>query len=291
MSFHERRSYQSLDGSVLNKRDAYRSGMRGGSPVGDTRGLRGGWARFQSHRYAEPAPDLAPFVAHYWYVTWDLRGEAPYRQLIVPNPTVQLSFPHGTTPAVHGVPRTHGFKVLSDAGRVFGIAFRPGCFQPFLRRSVSTISGRWVPAREVFGPDVPARAMAEAADQEEMAAVVERFLRAHLPDRDPTAEWVASVVARVAAEPDVARVDVLADRTGTSVRRLQRLFAEYVGIGPKWVIRRYRLHEVTERLAAGVDVDWARLAAELGYADQAHLCRDFTAIIGEPPTRYAERYP
>jgi AraC-like DNA-binding protein len=50
------------------------------------------------------------------------------------------------------------------------------------------------------------------------------------------------------------------------------------------------LHEVTERLAAGCTVDWARLAAELGYADQAHLSRDFTALVGEPPTRYAERY-
>jgi AraC-like DNA-binding protein len=68
------------------------------------------------------------------------------------------------------------------------------------------------------------------------------------------------------------------------------LFAEYVGIGPKWVIRRYRLHEVTERLAAGGRVDWAALAADLGYADQAHLVRDFKQMFGEPPTRYAARY-
>jgi len=74
------------------------------------------------------------------------------------------------------------------------------------------------------------------------------------------------------------------------VRGLQRLFAEYVGIGPKWVIRRYRLREITERLAAGGPVDWAGLAAELGYADQAHLVRDFRAMVGETPTWYAQRY-
>lgn len=67
-------------------------------------------------------------------------------------------------------------------------------------------------------------------------------------------------------------------------------FAEHVGIGPKWVIRRYRLHEVTERMAAGADLDWAALAAELGYADQAHLARDFKALFGEPLTHYAERW-
>jgi AraC-like DNA-binding protein len=57
------------------------------------------------------------------------------------------------------------------------------------------------------------------------------------------------------------------------------------------VIRRYRLHEVTERMAAGGPVDWAGLAVELGYADQAHLVRDFTDLFGEPPTYYARRYP
>lgn len=56
------------------------------------------------------------------------------------------------------------------------------------------------------------------------------------------------------------------------------------------MIRRYRLHEVTERLAAGSAVRWAELAAELGYADQSHLSRDFTALFGEPPGWYARRY-
>lgn len=94
----------------------------------------------------------------------------------------------------------------------------------------------------------------------------------------------------VAADPRIARVDDLAARCESSVRRVQRLFAEYVGVSPKWVIRRYRLHEVTERMAAGSRIDWAGLAAELGYADQAHLARDFTSVFGEPPTHYAARY-
>jgi AraC-like DNA-binding protein len=98
----------------------------------------------------------------------------------------------------------------------------------------------------------------------------------------------ADIVARIAANPHVTQVRALAYDLG--VRALQRLFADYVGISPKWVIRRYRLHEVTERLAHGGFIDWAELAAELGYADQAHLTRDFKDIFGESPTRYAERY-
>jgi AraC-like DNA-binding protein len=56
------------------------------------------------------------------------------------------------------------------------------------------------------------------------------------------------------------------------------------------VIHRYRLREVTGRMEAGGRIDWAALAADLGYADQPHFVRDFTAMFGETPTRYAERY-
>ncbi|HEX4657931.1 MAG TPA: AraC family transcriptional regulator [Streptosporangiaceae bacterium] len=82
-------------------------------------------------------------------------------------------------------------------------------------------------------------------------------------------------------------VEQLAAVTGLPVRRLQRLFAEYVGVGPKWVMRRARLHEAAERADRGLDVAWAELASDLGYADQAHLTREFTAMIGVPPGRYA----
>jgi AraC-like DNA-binding protein len=45
------------------------------------------------------------------------------------------------------------------------------------------------------------------------------------------------------------------------------------------------------RVAAGQAQHRARIAAESGYADQAHFTRDFTAPTGESPTRSAERYP
>ena len=43
-------------------------------------------------------------------------------------------------------------------------------------------------------------------------------------------------------------------------------------------------------MAAGGAIDWAALAADLGYADQGHFIRDFTSMFGEPPTWYAQRY-
>ena len=241
------------------------------------RELRGAWSRYQRHAYHEPSPALAPWVEQYWEAHWDYAE--PYRQKIVPFPNVHLSFGGGRAD-VNGVVSGFRIKVLEGADHVFGVQFRAGCFRPFLGASVSTITDRVVPAAEVFG-DVP-----DPVDRD----TVETFLLAHLPEPDPRTSQAADAVARIAADPALTRVETVADELGVSVRGLQRLFAEHVGIGPKWVIRRYRLREVTERMAAGGEIDWAALAADLGYADQGHFIRDFKSMFGEPPTWYAERY-
>lgn len=241
----------------------------------DVRELHGAWSRYQRHGYHDPAPELAPWVERYWEARWDYAE--PYRQKIVPYPNVHLSFGDGRAD-VNGVCSGFQIKVLEGRDHVFGVAFRPGCF---LGASVSTITDRVIPAAEVFGAGLPT-----TLD----VPTVEAFLLDHLPEPDARTEEAAAAVALIAADKAVTRVETLADALGVSVRGLQRLFAEYVGIGPKWVIRRYRLHEVTSRMAEGGEIDWAALAADLGYADQGHFIRDFRNMFGEPPTWYAERY-
>jgi AraC-like DNA-binding protein len=104
---------------------------------------------------------------------------------------------------------------------------------------------------------------------------------------------VAELAELITRDQSLCRVAQLAEVSGLTERRLQRMFADYVGVSPKWVMRRARLHEAALRAEAGgsAAVNWAALAAELGYSDQAHLTRDFTATIGVPPTRYAAGEP
>jgi transcriptional regulator GlxA family with amidase domain len=81
----------------------------------------------------------------------------------------------------------------------------------------------------------------------------------------------------------------LARHAGLSQRSLQRLFERYLGLGPKWIICRARVQEAADRVAAGQPVDWAALAVDLGYHDQAHLIHEFKAQVGFTPAVYAER--
>jgi AraC-like DNA-binding protein len=234
-----------------------------------------------------PAPPLAPFVEFHWHVRWDLRGQPPYDQKVLSHPNVHLVFEE-TGAALYGVDRGLFVRRLEGEGQVLGVKFRPGGFRPFWGRPVQGLSDQVVPAEQVFGAAVEEtnRRLLALAEPAAMAALAEAFLLPRLPAPDPQATEVAAMVETAGSDHDLVRVEQLADRCGVSVRTLQRLFAEYVGASPKWVLRRARLHEAAQRAGSG-SVDWPALAADLGYADQSHLTRDFTAVVGLPPTRYA----
>jgi transcriptional regulator GlxA family with amidase domain len=98
---------------------------------------------------------------------------------------------------------------------------------------------------------------------------------------------LAALVERAEADTTLVRAEQLADLAGVSLRTLQRRFHAYVGIGPKWVVQRFRLLDVTAAAHGQDDVDWAGLAARHGYTDQSHLIRAFTQLVGHPPATYA----
>ncbi len=246
--------------------------------------------RFTLSRYPPPG-DLAPFLDFCWLVRWDLRGQPPHEQAILPYPNVNLGF-EADGAGVFGVDRSIFTRRLAGQGKALGLRFRPGGFRPFYGQPVATLTDRVVPAREVLGPPADtawAAVMADGADDAAMVAAAERLLRAADPVPDPVAAEVAGMVDRITADAGLRRVAALAGALGLPERRLQRLFADYVGVSPKWVMRRARLHEAASAAAAGEPVDWALLARDLGYADQAHLTRDFTATLGLSPARYAAR--
>jgi AraC-like DNA-binding protein len=246
-------------------------------------------SRFTLARH-EPPADLATFVDFFWVVRWDLRGEPPHEQAILPHPNVNLAF-EADGAGVYGVDTRVFTRRLSGAGKALGVRFRPGGFRPFYRAPIAALTDRVVPGGEIFGPTAGLAndGVMNAAGDDAMTDRAAELLRGAHPAPDPVAAEVARIVARIAVDPELRRVAQLADACGMPERRLQRMFADYVGVSPKWVMRRARLHEAALRAEAGGDVGWAALAADLGYADQAHLTRDFTATLGVPPARYAAR--
>ena len=174
-------------------------------------------------------------------------------------------------------------------------------FIPSNCSAVSALQDRSVTAESVFGKEGGALAAElvrldrwaleedgrDSAADEQMMDLLDRFLLARVPNPDPRAELAITIAGAIATDQSLLRVEQVAARYGLTVRGLQRLFSEYVGTTPKWVIKRYRMHEAIERLQEGSPEAWTRFALELGYFDQAHFIREFRAITGRSPGKYA----
>lgn len=269
--------------------------------VGQARGMlrRGLKAGKMRHSRRRPAADLTPWIAHYWMIHWDLRGCPPYVAESLPHPNVHLIFENQTA-TIAGV-QTHKFsRVIEGEGRVFGVKFRPGGFRPFYKFPMSQLAGRTIPASRAFARDkdedkdkdkdkdleVFEQIALSSRKENEKVAAANAFFHARMPVADPAIAVAGELVDVILQEPEIKTVDDLARRAGMSQRSLQRLFSEYVGATPKWVIRRYRLHELIEQFNSGAKLDWAQLALDLGYFDQAHLINDFKSIVGLTPVEY-----
>ncbi len=225
---------------------------------------------FRLERYL-PEPDLAHVLEHFWLVEWNLPDGVTHVQRTLPSPCIHLVFDHGRT-ALFGV-MTGSFEyTLRGSGRVLGVRFRPGAFRAFLGKPVQAITDQTL---QLSAPD-------DAA----MVALASDLIRHALPPADAQVARIEQILNIVSDTPGLTRVEELAERAQLSVRRLQILFKEYVGINPKWVIRRNRLLDAADQLASGTEVNLSELALALGYYDQAHFTSDFEHLVGKPPAQY-----
>jgi AraC-like DNA-binding protein len=241
------------------------------------------------HVRRRPPRDLAPWIDSYWMVNWDL--PQPYLQETLPHPNVHFVFEDGKC-VISGISTKRFSRVLEGKGGVFGIKFRPGGFRPFIKGPVAELLNRVVPARRVFGGDavvLQTTLVSLSWKAAKMIQACNEFLRARLPGQDQNIEIADKTVRLIVEEREIRTVAGLEERTGIAKRRLQRIFSEYVGVSPKWVIRRNRLHDLIEILNSGGQPDWPQVALELGYFDQAHLINEFKSIVGFAPAEYKRR--
>jgi AraC-like DNA-binding protein len=237
-----------------------------------------------------PPPKLAAHVHHLWTLRWDLRS--PFIGEALQHPAMQIAYVDtaGERRAdLVGVHTGRLMRRLEGEGEIFGITFRPVMFHPLLRASMATLTDRVVPLDLVLETKATKwiRAMHQARTVDDKIAITEALLESLLPPVRPRLVRLRDIVERLAVDRAILRVEDIASENGFDKRALQRLFQQYVGVSPKWVIRRYRLHEAALELQRPNPPALAALAASLGYADQAHFGRDFKRAVGETPRSFA----
>ncbi|WP_277678164.1 DUF6597 domain-containing transcriptional factor [Gracilibacillus dipsosauri] len=246
-----------------------------------------GSKKFTLHRY-KPSIEASAIVQHYWFVRWDLLEDTPYEQHVVSHPNINLVFEKDYA-SIHGIKRTISSHLLEGRGSVFGVKFLPGGFYPLWKKDISQLTEKSIDFQEVFHIDSKTirDQLFQNHDVAELSIpLIDQLICPNLPEPDEKVDLISQIVLFIREDRSIIKVEDVANKFNLHVRTLQRLFDRYVGVSPKWVIKRYRLHEVVESIDKGSTKNWADLYTRLGYYDQAHFIKDFRLIVGKSPEKY-----
>ncbi|WP_439902808.1 helix-turn-helix domain-containing protein [Microbacterium azadirachtae] len=238
----------------------------------------------QFHRLPPPA-DAAELVEWCWIPEWDIEPGRSSRQELVSFPALNVVV-EGSGTVLSGATTRASSRDLTGRGWAVGALLRPAAVAALTETPI-TLLDRVEPFDAPGLPEAVAHAMASGEGHRERAVAV---LCAWLRDRvgEVTApQRHANAMARLLmSDPSVRTPEQAAARLAVSVRTLQRMAHRHVGLSPAAIIRRRRLQEAAERIRTDPDTDLATVAAELGYADQAHLANDFRAVLGITASSY-----
>ena len=266
----------------------------------DSRGILDPWLlrrRITLNRYP-PGAALDGLVDRVWTVQWDLPEGVVHRQEVLTHPAANISVSHpeatagGTEPEarVSGVATELISRTMAGRGWAVAAMTTPGGLGAFVQGSVAALTGRVLALGEVLELDesgLVRRAVRAPDDPARVDVLAAALGSALIPARIAAARRVAEVARLAETDRSLRTLADLATASGVPARTLQRLFDEYAGVSPSWVLRRYRLIEAAEVVREEDRPGWAQVAADLGYADQAHLVRDFRAATGRTPAAYA----
>lgn len=255
-----------------------------------------------------PSPPLRPFIESFWFLHTAVRGQAPLEEIVFTDARADLMLcfgspyvrrtigPHAHTQVMrlsHLDAQRHYPVHIMQQGQIdlIGVRFRPGGLAAFLPLPLSEVAGLTLGLSEVFGPrgaELEMRLFDAAGDRRRQASLLNAFFMWRLDVR-PMHALVMHMATTLDQQYGRATVSELSRTYGYSVRSVDRLFQQVIGLSPKFYSRvarfRHALHGLTQRPG----VAWVDLAGAYGYYDQPHFIKEFAAMTGLRPEEYRAR--
>jgi AraC-like DNA-binding protein len=185
--------------------------------------------------------------------------------------------------------RTDCFVIeTSQQERVIGIQFQPGGAFPFLDMPASEVADSTYSLDDVWPgcATLLREELMSAGNVHAMFAILQRTLMSRLAKTSTLHPAIAFAVGQFARCTQNMRVSDVVDRVGFSSRRFIELFHDQTGLTPKAFQRVRRFQRILQALRQKSDGNWAALAANCGYYDQAHFIHDFKTFSGMTPGEY-----
>jgi AraC-like DNA-binding protein len=247
----------------------------------------------QDLRYREFAPPtgLEDIVLVVWTLTGEIPADKSFHYHVVPDACSDLIFDRqaGEGFVFGTVPKS---KTVEMNGRVsiVGVRLQPHLLPAFTGIPASEFRNGEPSFDEISMSDMNGLFERHAVDasgilgfREAQSLARNVAAKSRLERVNPRAQWLTSALM-----DGRGSVDYAARTTGFSARQLQRIAQQDLGLSPKRMGRILRLHQSFPQVL-GSNESYALIAADHGYADQAHMIREFTALTGYSPGFWRER--
>lgn len=245
--------------------------------------------------YSETAPpsDLEPWVHSFWSFSSPPDRADSYEHRVLPDGCVLLVWmpiaehPEGGALLITG-PRMSAMTVdVAPGDSFFGVRFRPGEARSVLPRQVDVrlpdLQNVHLPLQHLDSPLAHkwSERLRFAHGASQTYSIFEEEVREWSGAADQTDGRIRTAVLRL--YDGSARIASLAAEVALSERQFQRVFRYRVGLTPKQYARIRRFRGTLANILCAEPHTWGRVATDCGFADQAHLTREFTAFFGAPP--------
>ena len=230
-----------------------------------------------------PHPELRPFVDRFWT---SVAETAPPAQRILPDGCIDVlvDLTRGASAEALVVGTMTRAAVFAPRApvRIAAVRFRPAGAVPFLKVAAGELTDRAVACDELGARWLADAPWGEAPDAAAAVGVLQRLLLGRLASLERPAPIVAHAVTSLfgPAPPSIAALE---RETGWSRQHLARAFQHHVGVSPKQLARVARVQRAVADLQRGPGHGLAGAALRRGYFDQAHMARDFRALVGLTP--------
>lgn len=234
--------------------------------------------RYGDYREYAPADALSAVIRCAWMHRAPENPPAA-RIAVVPDGCVDLLWTEQGF-RVAGPDRTAAFPKLRPGETILGLRLRPGIARHLLRCDLDALTGKVVPLADIGLHGLVTqheRLLATSGPRQRLRLLQAIFATGmgEIPDLRPDAAALYALSARRPPE-------VIAAKIGVTTRTLRRISVAEFGYGPKALARILRLQSLLDRVA-GPGTSLAGLAADTGFADQAHMNRDVLALTSLTP--------
>jgi AraC-like DNA-binding protein len=245
--------------------------------------------RYNLRRYF-PNDLLRDLIEQFWFVSWDFKDDESHTQENLPDPNFHLILDSQRVDfqtvnirkvkLIGPISKSYSYK-MEGAGEIIGIKFALGALSAYLESPISQYVDKEIDFQQLVNIDIDSiiSMLSGGKNDEQKIDLLHAFITPFI--RPPSSELIRvhELVNLIKNNAGITKVEHLSEKSNISIRTVQRCFQQYLGLNPKWLIRKYRLHQALE-LIEQQNANLLDIVALLGYTDQSHLIRDFKDMIG-----------